>query len=407
MDQLHEALPSECNLGQYIREDRCFCTQFPLEALTDLEDILVRIAKDKKWKENIPHEWVFLNDEISNTKREQRIMSVNDILEGMPVNNSSRVHAANDMLRYYHDAGKVLFFNEAELNKYAIIDVQWFVDAFKTIITDEKHVQGVIASGKDWQEYYSTGHIQDSLLTEIWRKEDENLLTSLKEENISVNDELDKDARFLLYHKQTLLMYMQRLGLMSIGETSHYIPCMNKKNFGEEQKHVIITSSSKSSILVFSFDFLPYFLFYRLVVKIMEIKHWRALKSNNISCLYKDAAMFTYKNHNIAVAVTDTTIQLQIFHPEQGIEMSKNVTLSVRSCIENIMKDISSTFHKNLAYRIGYTCDNEREQILGMKVTESFIEEKDLPVGDRITCPQHQVENLHHINPDYISSFWR
>ncbi|XP_061171300.1 uncharacterized protein LOC133180866 [Saccostrea echinata] len=45
------------------------------------------------------------------------------------------------MLRYYHDAGKVLYFNEKDLEKSVIMDVQWFIDAFKHIITDKLHLK--------------------------------------------------------------------------------------------------------------------------------------------------------------------------------------------------------------------------------------------------------------------------
>ncbi|XP_061193255.1 uncharacterized protein LOC133201468 [Saccostrea echinata] len=407
LEALHKALPADCHLGQYIRRDRFFCTRFPLEPLTDLERVLAETAADKTWEENIPHEWMFLNDEILSTKADQRILSLNHVLQKMPADKYSIQEKANDMLRYYHDTGKILYFNEAGLEEFVVIDVQWFIDAFKTIITDKMHVSGIDASGNDWQEYYSTGYLKEFLLLAIWRRKDEDLLKSLKEENISKECELVEDAHFFTYHKRTLLMYMQRLGLISIGEVSHYIPCINKKSFGKEQKGIIQTSSSRSSIFVFLFEFLPYFLFYRLVVKLIGIKDWRVLKSSNISCLYKNAALFTYQNHNVAVAVTQTTIQLQIFHPEPGFEMLKDVTLSVRQHIEKIMEDITRTFHQRLRYRMGYTCYKEKEQILGIEITHSFIDEKELPIGKEVTCPQHQVEKRHHINPDYLSAYWR
>ncbi|XP_061192147.1 probable serine/threonine-protein kinase pats1 [Saccostrea echinata] len=400
---LRNTLSPHSNLGQYIGENSLFYAQFPLEPLKELEKFIVDLAMSRKWSEKIPYEWKFLNQEIEDKRMIKRIMPFSDVCKRMPVNENEKNESTKDMLRYYHDAGKVLYFNEEGLKETVIIDVQWFVDAFKNIITDANHVKGINTVKLIWDEYYTTGNLQSDLLSRIWEKADEKLLKSLIKENASIEKD---DPRFLLHHKEVLLSYMQRLGLIAIGETSHYVPCMNKKPFADQQMDIIKKAPLRSTVLVFLFDFLPFFLFYRLVVKLMVNRTFKVLRNKDISCLYKNAALFSYKDHNIAVAVTSTTIQLQIYQPESGLKLKKKVTLFIRQNIEQVMEDITTTFHKHLSYRIGYTCDEEEDQILGKGMTHNFIDETELKARKKMTCPNHQMENRHTINPKYLRDYW-
>ncbi|XP_062568058.1 probable serine/threonine-protein kinase pats1 isoform X1 [Saccostrea cucullata] len=279
---LRNTLSPHSNLGQYIGANSLFYAQFPLEPLAELENFIVDLALSRKWSEKIPHEWEFLNQEIEENRKIKRILPFPEVCKRMPVNESEKNESTKDMLRYYHDAGKVLYFNEEGLQETDIIDVQWFVDAFKNIITDANHTQGINIVKHIWDEYYSTGNLQAELLSRIWENEDEKLMKSLRKENASFEK---NGPRFVMYHREALLSYMQRLGLIAIGETCHYVPCMNKKPFAEQQMAIIKEAPMTSSVLVFLFDFLPFFLFYRLVVKIMVNGTFQVLKNNDISCL--------------------------------------------------------------------------------------------------------------------------
>ncbi|XP_061195056.1 probable serine/threonine-protein kinase pats1 [Saccostrea echinata] len=389
LDGLQTVLPVNSDLVQYIIEDRCFCTEFPIAPIKDLEEFLVQIAAEEKWSEQIPDEWVFFDEKIQKEKN-KRVLEF-DIIEKVFMHHEDEkqiLNLAKDMLRYHHDAGKILHFNEEHLSKTVIIDVQWFVNAFKYIITDRNHVKGIVACRQDWEEFYKTGNLKDSLLSDIWNGEDERLLGT---KTSSKNAKLAEDPRFLLYHKEELLLYMQRLGLISSEDQTHYVPSMNKRDFGETQKEIITCkrSNSKSSVLVYLFDFLPYFFFYRIVVALMQIENWNVLESDGIRSLYKDAAMFNHKGHNIVITVTPSTIQLQIFQPNSQMTMLHEVTLSIRKSVESILHSVTKSFHKCLAYQVGFICYGEENQILGREVSYNFVEESKVGSGSQMTCPRH------------------
>ncbi|XP_062590128.1 probable serine/threonine-protein kinase pats1 [Saccostrea cucullata] len=381
LDSLQRVLPANSNLVQYIRGDRCFCTNLLKDPIDVFEKAIVQIAAKAKWSEKIPSEWI-LTDTFQKEKC-RRVMNLEEIKNLFKHLEDEKLvlDLANDMLRYYHDAGKILHFDEEYLRNSVIIDVQWFVNAFKLIITDRHHVKGIVAKRQDWEEFYKTGNLKDSLLDDIWKFEDQSVLDSIQTKISSKNTKFDEDPYFLLYHKNLLLLYMQRLGLISSGIHTHYVPSMNKKDFGETQKKIIVGSDSKSSVLVYLFDFLPYFFFYRLVVELMQTKNWEVLTSEGISSLYKDAAMFNHKSHNIAIAVTPSTIQLQIFQSGSQSKMLPEVTLSIRKKIEVILQSVTKSFHQSLAYEVGFICDGEEDQILGREIAYNFVEESKMKSG--------------------------
>ncbi|XP_062586414.1 probable serine/threonine-protein kinase pats1 [Saccostrea cucullata] len=235
LDSLNQQIPKHSKLSQYIVENNCYCIQFPAEALHSLSKHMFNIANHQRWKETIPKEWAFLEIEIKLRKHSERIIKIENLT--MKVTDSikqedpeEKLTTKSDMLRYYHDAGKVLYFNEEGLKEFIIIDVQWFIDAFKHIITDKLHFKGIPVASEDWEEFYSTGNLEDHLLTEIWRNDDNPLSEKLPEDDEWILSKTrDSDPRYLLYHKKQLLNFMQRLGLMAVGNKSHYVPCMNRK----------------------------------------------------------------------------------------------------------------------------------------------------------------------------------
>ncbi|XP_062614097.1 uncharacterized protein LOC134275821 [Saccostrea cucullata] len=248
MDHLLNQLPKNCPyLPQYITEKNFFAIQFHVP-IDDLAKRIASIAAFTKWEEKISKEWAIFGIHLRQ-KKEKKIIVTNKINVYDKENN--KTIRIEDMLRFYHDSGKVLYFNEPELNDFVIIDVQWFVDAFKNIITDKLHLQGITTPVHDWEEYYNTGNLKDTLLTDIWK----------------VYERFEA-----VRHKYIVLHFMKRLGLVALGEGSHYVPCMNRKEMNRDTKDIILQSGSRSSVVLYRFEILPFFFFFRLVVACMQEK---------------------------------------------------------------------------------------------------------------------------------------
>ncbi|XP_056015762.1 uncharacterized protein LOC125676826 [Ostrea edulis] len=404
---LQGVFPSNSTLGaKYITKKKCFVTQIkhgsPLEALSGLEKHIVDVVCQQRWVEEIPKEWAFMEGEIAQKKSKQRIEDVDDIKEKLPGEK-----AVYDMLRYYHDAGKVLYFNEESLHELVILDVQWFVDAFKNIITDKLHMEGVEETMDDWNEYYKTGHLKDSLLTKIWSKKDLDLHKELVAKGrTAIADDVSEDPQYLLPHKDEMMRFMNKLGLVASTVEFRYVPCMNREEFTTEQADCILGSVKKSSVLLFQFDFLPYFLFYQLVVSCMQMKNWAVL-SNEKPCLYRNAAFFSSTCHHIIILVTKTAIQLQIYQPQPRRDLDTKKTQGIQCVIEEELDRITSSYNRTMKFVRGFICKNGNYLSHTMNVTGNFIPESKIGIGKKIICPLHQQKDCHFINTRELTKYWK
>ncbi|XP_062572567.1 uncharacterized protein LOC134234505 [Saccostrea cucullata] len=417
MKSLQCQFPKSSYLPQYIRDDNFHCTQFSLP-LHDLERNFFEIASHQRWNESIPKEWSFFGIEINQKKTSERITKISEITtkvpeitaEGQKCSDKSE-KGTQDMLRYYHDAGKALYFPENGLDEEVIIDVQWFIDAFKHTITDELNFKGIPVTQADWEEYYKTGHLKDRLLTEIWKHKDEELFKKLRkiDENNDVRGEsYDRDKQFLQYHKESLLNFMQRLGLLALGEDSHYVPCMNRKEMETVIPNIIHTSENKSSVLIFQFTFLPFFLFFRLVVACMQENGWTVLKTHGTSCLYRNAALFSFDRYNVVLSVTEDSIQLQIYHSMSTGVLERDKTQKIQGRIEEILNDFVGRFHRKMLFVRGFRCRMDNTNAIPVDIKDHFLSEKDIPKDDQeIICPLHSMFDRHTINTKEFTRYWK
>ncbi|XP_061193243.1 uncharacterized protein LOC133201456 [Saccostrea echinata] len=445
LEALQSKIPRDSHLLQYVRRKSCFfikfslkrnnCSvlkQFYLEPLDNLKEHIIDIISEEKWELKIPREWALLDIKFNQRKNKWKILKEQDIemktqKESLQDYTQKQI-SKKTMLRYFHDVGKVLYFNEEGLEDSVIIDIQWFVDAFKNIITDKLHLDGIPVTRGDWEEYYHTGYLKDGVLEAIWKHKDEELDKQLtKHDSLDdsdfPNDEIffnikDQSLRqtsegnlqtmqYFQNHRKSLLNFMDRLGLIATGSESHYIPCMNRKEFDEKTQRKLFEIKKKSSILAFRFNFLPYFLFFRLVVACMHKDGWIVRKNQNIPCLYRNAALFSFDDHHIAIAVTVTSIQLQVYQPISSQSLDVQKAKDIQSSVEEMLNKISATFDRKIDFEKGFSCKNENEQSIGMDIEGHFIQEKDIVLGEEVVCPIHHGSDLHSINTENLTKYWR
>jgi hypothetical protein len=343
---------------------------------------MVSIAKQDRWTENIPTDWALCEVVLREFRgRDKRMIPVEDFSKTCFGKNKEKYEQISDILRFYHEIGVILHFDETSLTDTIIIDIQWFVDSFKNIITDPNHVRDIIGKKMDWLNFSNNGHIPDSLLNKIWK---------------SKGFEINRS------NKKNLLQYMERLGLISTGRKVHYIPCMNTMTFTEVQQKDLKSIESKTSVLVFRFTFLPYFIYFRLVVACLTQTDgtWRFPKDKHL-CLYKNTAYFMHSDHRVVLSVNRYAIQLQVFRRDG--EISKIVTLNIRDVIEKLLNTLTSNFHKTVVYTIGYQCSNHE---VFHDHDDCFVEEEQINLRKKQTCPIHETESYHMLRIPYILYYW-
>ncbi|XP_062607337.1 uncharacterized protein LOC134269137 isoform X1 [Saccostrea cucullata] len=386
-DDLLELLKNEPDLRKHLDRERCFHIGFPkddnepLDKLTDLVECIASISLEDRWREKIPKDWAYCEVVLRQKKQSgEKCISLSDFRKQVSIEKNGKENKTFDVLQFYHDIGVILYYNEDHLKHSTITDVQWFVDCFKYIITDPKHARDLVDNDKDWKNFFESGYLSRELLKGIWMKKDM--------EPIKCN---------------TTLKYMQRLGLLAKGKKAYYVPCMNKLDFEKKLKDYITKLDQKTSVLVFNFRFLPYFFYFRLIVACIVNTKWTVIEDNGQKCLFKNIALFKFEEHMIGVAVTTSTIQVQIFKQGNG-HLKKEITMNIKQTIEDVLENLTKNFHKKTLYDIGYQCS--KQDILEENAT-SFILEKDLVGRGEFSCPNHGLKNHHVINENDLLRFWR
>jgi hypothetical protein len=342
----------------------------------------VSIAKQDRWKETIPTNWALCELVLRELRRKgKKIIPVRILSKKCFVKSDERSTQMGNILKFFHNLGIILYFDEGSLSETVILDIQWFVDSFKNIITDPSHVFDAIKNDCDWCAFSENGHIQGKLLATIWSSE---------------YCTVDR------CYRSGLLQYMEHLGLVSVGKDIHYVPCMNKRTFCITQENNLQSIQAKTSVLVFRFPCLPYFLYFRLIVACMAQTEWEVLKDNEI-CLFRDLACFLYKEHNVVLAVNRNAIQLQVFKPDNGL-IAKDVTLEIRDNVEKLLNGVTGKFHQKITYEVGYQCS---KQEVFCEHFDCFVEEEDVQRKGKTTGPLQRLDDRDILSESDLLFYWK
>ncbi|XP_062618768.1 probable serine/threonine-protein kinase roco5 [Saccostrea cucullata] len=239
-------------LHKHLHEDRQFAVGFhDNESIENIKLSIVKVVQNlNHWGEKLPCSWVMF-EKFFQEKKSLRIMKKEMLLafnEALSQEMKLQtVHDIDFMLQFFHDNREILYFNQEILDCVIILDVQWFANLFKNVITDKNHAEKDLCRfASDWKKFDQTGELNDTLLTAIWEMK-----------GIAVSE-----------HKTNVMLYMEKLGLLAkLNDKKWYVPCMNKRPFPAE----CFSSYPTSSILCYVFDVLPVGIFHRLVATCLQI----------------------------------------------------------------------------------------------------------------------------------------
>ncbi|XP_062571009.1 probable serine/threonine-protein kinase pats1 [Saccostrea cucullata] len=391
-DNFLSQLPDVNQLQKHLHRKNYFELGKPGESRDEMERlekcIVEMIQKQSTWGEILPKQWDDFDRKLGSFKTERlitylKLIHSNKFKTLIPEQNEDIL----DMLRFYHDCGKILFFNEIGLSDFIILDVQWFVNAFKNVITDKNHRTRVTM--KEWTSFNETGMLEDDHIITIWTE-------------LGLHE--------MILYKDQVLLYMQRLGLIAVGNENLYVPSVNKLELADNDFEQI-ENSKHTSILKFKFpQFLPHFYFYRLVVASMG--HWKAQEDGKLPLLFKNAAFLKYTDncHRIVLGVSSSQIHLQIYNCNSK-PLEANAILDIRCKIESFLEQLTQTFHKPVEYFPGFTCKStnvteESEDAVFIRESEAVEIYLADPSESSSLCPKHD-RNLHYLSWKQMLMYWR
>ncbi|XP_062608121.1 uncharacterized protein LOC134269966 [Saccostrea cucullata] len=336
----------------------------------------------KQWGEEIPLDWAIFEKFISE-KKETKLQKLDKLKKSFDELLPLSRQEFKDLLRFYHDIGVILYFSSEEPIKnddrqfqfgteIVILDIQWFVNSFKYVITDSKQasfnkVIDAAPTREALDTFTTTGEISGAFLRAIWT--------------------VTKNQTAVEY-KDDMMKYMERLGLMAIEEKSDicFIPSMNRMKVPKDVKSKIHSRLKKSPTLYFRFPVLPVFLFYRLIVCCLK-SQWEPLMDGR-KCIYIDTAMFYYQKHVLVLGVSESYIQLMLYNDDDQTqeELIQRTFGDVKRKVMKMLYSLTKTFNIDLHYEVGYSCTPTE---FGKELENTFLIEKDLFDYNGKQCPLH------------------
>lgn len=376
-NELYALFDHHHDIKRHLHKARQFAIGFPKKGskLADVNEIktcIAEIVKLRGYSNQIQPVWAIFEHIMQEEKR-QRIFprkTLSDYNDKLSKEYRLNDESITKMLLFMHRVGNILFFDEGILRETIILDVQWFVNAFKSII---KYREDIATTDQNSSLFKITGELTDEELTAIWK--------------------CNKEGHEYISHKKEILLYMEHLGLVAMCDAQngklpiYYFPSMNTRMFEKKSNHF-----TQSSILCFQFNKngqLPFNIFYRLVVNCLRIPGWSILQERDKNCWYENVACFSYRHCIVVVCLCKFQIQLQVWNPEiNGLiepELLGDIQLSVE-------KKLSK--EKYLTYKIGYKC---YKGTLNAEEDKSFIAQTQFPVP-KFHCPSCVLENKHHVD---------
>ncbi|XP_062599836.1 uncharacterized protein LOC134261404, partial [Saccostrea cucullata] len=376
---------NDASLQRHIDRKRMFAVGFhENECIEKIKLSVVDVVRNlDHWGEKLPHSWAMFEN-FFQEKKNLKVINKETLLtfnEALPQElKLETIDDINTMLHFFHDTRGILHFNQECLRGIIILDVQWFADAFKNVITDKNHAaEDLFELASQWDKFNETGELSDTLLSAIWKMNNNGYLE----------------------HKDEIMPYIEKLGLLAkLDDKRWYVPCMNKRPFSVHR----FSAYPASSILCFLFDALPVGIFQRLIARCMEFP-WALVKEikdrKEHPLIYQTAAVFLFEDdHNILLGMTSTEIQLQVFVSEGDVHIS--TCFQIREKIEGELFTLSSTFQRNLKFHTTFKCkpegfcDNNRSLV---------IYESDLR-GTTFQCPSCPEQKKHIVCTKDITKYW-
>ncbi|XP_062617499.1 uncharacterized protein LOC134279157 [Saccostrea cucullata] len=350
-------------MSVHIDYNNAFCTSYYGQN-KDLEEIrhgIVRVVQTlPNWGTRIPLSW-FNVENLVRTLSSLKIIKTDELLINCRTNTVG-IERKDDLktpLLFLHNIGVVLFFDEENLRDFVIIDVQWFVHAFKNVITDENHAKRDIPQDlyEKWKMFNNNGLLTSSLLSSIWRKCEQ-------------NDEYNAK-------KTEIISMMIKLNVLTEITTSTsttmpdmwYCPCMNKQRFPTSE----FQNLRNSSLLCFMFNFLPNGFFHRLIAACGNILKWPILKMKSL-CIYQTATVFHIEKSKVLIGMHSNNMILIQYLDLPDSESADY--LGIRGKVTNLIEGLIEKL-VNCVYEVGYMCEKRVFGKSNISLTH-FIAESDM-----------------------------
>ncbi|CAH1802713.1 unnamed protein product, partial [Owenia fusiformis] len=318
--------------------------------LNRLKKTIVQLAEGQGfWGQKVPIKWLLLEKHLRGLKVESedrepvRFLKFEEV-KAIGLREEMDQASVTACLEFYHSVGDMIFFNENNLCDLVILDPQWLIDVFKSVITVPKFdIDSSEQSESErtvWEILDKDGVIMEKSIETVWK---------------------DRYAK-LSIPSDVMIDIMQRFDLIcpfgnnqrSFQEKRQFfVPCLLPK---PEPSDVIKNKPLAVGTLFYTFSFLPKGLFHRLVAKICQENKW-SLHGK----LYFDYAVFkvTDQLHVLTLLAEENYLELkihQLLKERTNRRQNSDMCLTIREDIEAILKSAIKIYCPSVSFKASVRC---------------------------------------------------
>ncbi|KAL3889159.1 hypothetical protein ACJMK2_001512, partial [Sinanodonta woodiana] len=149
-----------------------------LESDPSLEKLKRRIfelaSQQPYWGEEKPARWLPLEQAIMTMRDSDVKVAPLSLIEEINRSSSVKIEDRGELklfLNFQHDIGTILYFNADGLRENIVLNPQWMIDVFRSLITAKTFIKQNPTITEEWFEFEETGKLTHKLIDAIWTKE--------------------------------------------------------------------------------------------------------------------------------------------------------------------------------------------------------------------------------------------
>ncbi|XP_052080208.1 uncharacterized protein LOC127718253 [Mytilus californianus] len=298
-------------------------------------------------------------------------------------------------LKFQHSVGRILYFDEVNLDQHIILAPTHMIDAFKSIVTDRRFCEDDRLRQDSWDLMSQKGVIGKKTIEEIWKKNKYKKFQEHKEYLLGVMTHLDilvEPKRYDTSHKRILAEFYYIASMVRTKDTTGYL---ESPNFS--QRNISIAFSSLSSMIppALSFRFVSYCL------SLFAVKRYGQEIGE---MLFHMSAVFTIDpSLDMCVNCDDDIIVVRLVHSTNRALIMRDLASSIRECLAVALEKISQLYVKTsstgsvtgkASFSLSLCCSSPVDPCL---LSMCKLQEQD----DTWICPKHGIEHT----KDVLSSW--
>lgn len=387
---LNHIYPTDFAVSNYVSNDR---------GVSALRDTIVEIGENISSMVEIPAKWIQLEKTLNENKY-MKIMKF-DRIQAIDSENEYPLREIEQIklfLRYHHEKGTYLYFDESPISEYVILDPQFLIDAFKCIITSERFCTNDPAVRPLWKRLLSEARLEQDLVDSQWGKGD----------------------GLFIQHKMILLAFLTKHHILS--EASFYdedsntssglgwyiVPSLLREISSENEVTEFLKGRQRTELrftMMFENSTIVPMIYNRLTAGL--VGRWPIAEMRNKSLVFRnlcivrishDFAGVSEIKHNCIDLFLVTLCPSSVQNQRQQADRFRRFAESV---VKHEFRKLQEVDERNVTpYTVNFRCNHESHGIRG---SLNIIRKKTVTEHNYVPCPDLET---HFLNMERTAAEW-